>query len=82
MFTAEELSNILVLLNRVDIKGNEAEAVAFLKIKINKLLTPHAKDETAGKGDSESTRAEGNDGQLQEDRSGKRKGRSNRSVDK
>lgn len=38
MFTQEELKNIGVLLQRVDLKGNEAVAVAQLQIKINGLL--------------------------------------------
>lgn len=39
-FTQEELKNIGVLLQRVDLKGNEAMAVAVLQQKIAKLLTP------------------------------------------
>ena len=37
-FSNEELKNIGVLLQRVDLKGNEALAVAQLQIKINGLL--------------------------------------------
>lgn len=47
MFSNEELKNIAVLLQRVDLKGNEAMPVAMLQSKINELLksTPEPKKE-------------------------------------
>ncbi len=46
MFTPEELKNVLALLSRVDIKGNEAVAVALLIQKVTKLLetTPESEE--------------------------------------
>ena len=44
-FSNEELKNIGVLLQRVDLKGNEALAVAQLQIKINNLLKPETVEE-------------------------------------
>lgn len=40
MFTQEELKNLAVLISRVDLKGNEAIAVAQLQVKIQGLLKP------------------------------------------
>ncbi len=40
MLTQEDLKNISTLLLRIDIKGNEALAVAQLQLKINSLLNP------------------------------------------
>ena len=40
MFSQEELKNLLTLLNRVDMKGNEALPMAMLMQKINGLITP------------------------------------------
>lgn len=45
-FNNEELKNIGVLLQRVDLKGNEALAVATLQMKISKMLEPVAPVET------------------------------------
>lgn len=39
-FNQEELKNLALLLQRVDIKGNEALPVVLLQQKIAKLLTP------------------------------------------
>lgn len=44
--TQEELKNIGVLLQRVDLKGNEAMAVAQLQVKINNLLSVETPIET------------------------------------
>ena len=38
MFTLQDLRNIQVFLNRVDIKGNEALALAELQIKTNQMV--------------------------------------------
>lgn len=46
IFTQEELKNIAVLLQRVDLKGNEALAVAQLQVKIGGLINPEPVKET------------------------------------
>jgi hypothetical protein len=40
MFTKEELKSLSVLLQRVDLKGNEAITVAILQTKIENLMNP------------------------------------------
>lgn len=47
-FTNEELKNLAVLLQRVDLKGNEALPVAMLQQKIAKLLTPEEPKDDKG----------------------------------
>ncbi len=44
-FTNEELNNILALINRANITGQEAIAVAVLQQKIQGLLKPVEKEE-------------------------------------
>jgi len=46
MFTPQELQVIAALLNRVDLKGNEALTVAQLQLKVNSLIKPEAPVET------------------------------------
>lgn len=51
-FTQEELKNVLALLARVELRGNEAFAVAMLQKKVQSLITevvaplPTKSDET------------------------------------
>jgi hypothetical protein len=40
MFTQEELNNLQILLQRVDVKGNEAFVYVQLVQKIASLITP------------------------------------------
>lgn len=47
-FTQEELKNLAVLLQRVNLTGKEALAVALLQTKINKLIIPETTSETTG----------------------------------
>ncbi len=37
-FNKEEISNLLVFLNRVQLSGQEAETLVLLKIKLNRAL--------------------------------------------
>lgn len=39
-FTREELSNLLVFLNRVQLSGQEAETLVMLKIKLSRAPEP------------------------------------------
>lgn len=52
MFSKQELQAIAILLQRVDIKGNEAISVAMLQQKIENLINPQLKPETDGKGET------------------------------
>lgn len=45
--TNEDIKNILVLISRANITGQEATATAILQNKLNKLLTPEIDPKTA-----------------------------------
>lgn len=47
-FNNEELKNLSVLLQRVNLKGNEALAVAQLQVKIQNLVKMETTSETTG----------------------------------
>ncbi len=46
MFNNEELKNLAILLERVNLSGKEALAVANLQVKIAKLITPEVEAPT------------------------------------
>lgn len=46
--TNEDIKNILVLISRANITGQEATATAILQSKLSKLLTPEVDPITAG----------------------------------
>lgn len=45
MFTKEELTNLLVCLNKVQITGQEAIVIAMLQQKVDKLIKEEPKKE-------------------------------------
>lgn len=45
-FTQEDLKNLLVLISKAQITGQDAMTVAVLQQKLTKLLTPDEKKET------------------------------------
>ena len=47
-FNQEELKNLSVLLQRVNLTGNEAIPVAKLQLKIAELIKPEVTSETTG----------------------------------
>ena len=47
-FTQEELKNLSVLLQRVNLTGNEALAVAKLQLKVAELIKPEVTSQTTG----------------------------------
>lgn len=46
--TNEDIKNILVLIGRATLKGEEATPTAILQAKLSKLLTPEVDPKTAG----------------------------------
>lgn len=46
MFSNEELKNILILIGRANITGQEATATAILQQKIHNLITPEVDPKT------------------------------------
>lgn len=54
-FNQEELKNLAILLQRVNLTGKEAVAVAQLQVKINSGIKPETTSETTG---SEETKEE------------------------
>lgn len=53
MFTQQELSNILVLINKATLTGAEALTVAQLQVKINQLLNDTKNTEGVQSGEQE-----------------------------
>lgn len=47
-FNQEELKNLAILLQRVNLTGKEAVAVAQLQVKINSGIKPETTSETTG----------------------------------
>jgi hypothetical protein len=55
MLTAEDINNIQVLLNRVDLKGNEATTVAGIILKLQ-MLHSQFENEESNKESNEETK--------------------------
>ena len=56
MLTKEDYNNILALINRCDLKGNEATAVAVLQQKLSKLMKEFPVEETSDDKDDKGNR--------------------------
>ena len=49
MLTLEDIKNLIAMLNRTTLQGNEAETVVMLKQKLMKMLEPKKDDKKNGK---------------------------------